>query len=348
MLRDQLITIDTVASRLETLGATLGHLNTLVRILGCLGVWQHFERLRSQAKPFDRVSFLKHIDAASSWAERYAAVEITHLKTSALKAEQVEGLTAELYANCWKNYSKDEFVETVDIFERRFRNKGVDPSKLIGKDCLDAGCGSGRFSIAMHYLGARRVTGIDLSSEAIDDARLRRDMLGISPESIEFQQSSLLKLPDEWGGRFEFVCSNGVMHHTTNPVQALTEVHRVMKRGASGFLFVYGAGGLHWLLVEWVRSVLKGVVSLDVRAILHLLDLPPGRIFHIMDHWFVPNYEYITAEEYEQRLLEAGFVDLYRLPRGLFLYDSSERMYLYPEDRDLFGDGELRYMVLKA
>lgn len=260
----------------------------------------------------------------------------------------VEGFTAELYAKCWTNYSNDEFAATANMFERRLRNNGVDPFSIAGKDCLDAGCGGGRFSIAMHYLGARQVTGVDLSHDAIADAQYRREVLGILPEAVEFRQSSLLELPGEWDKRFEFVCSNGVIHHTGDPVRALTEVHRVMKPSGTGFLFVYGAGGLHWLLVEWVRGALQGVYSLDVRAILHLLDLPSGRIFHIMDHWFVPNYEYITAEEYERRLLKAGFVDLFRLPRGLFLYDSSERMYLYPEDRDLFGDGELRYMVRKA
>jgi len=42
-----------------------------------------------------------------------------------------------------------------------------------GKRCLDAGCGGGRYSIALASLGAKDVIGVDLSRTLIADARRR-------------------------------------------------------------------------------------------------------------------------------------------------------------------------------
>ena len=50
-------------------------------------------------------------------------------------------------------------------------------------------------------------------------------------------------MPTEWSGRFDFVCSSGVPHHTLNPVKGLEEMFRVRELGARAYLFVYGASG---------------------------------------------------------------------------------------------------------
>ena len=157
----------------------------------------------------------------------------------------------------------------------------------------------------------------------------------------------MLSLPKDWQDSFDFIVSNGVLHHTLDPEAGLNELFRVLRPSGRAFIYVYGSGGLHWVMVDLIRRVLEGISGLDVRNVLHILDLPVGKIFHIMDHWFVPNYESITGDEFERRLLSAGFSDLQYLPRGLFLYDSSERMWRYPEDRDLMGEGDLRYLVAK-
>jgi ubiquinone/menaquinone biosynthesis C-methylase UbiE len=44
---------------------------------------------------------------------------------------------------------------------------------LAGRECLDVGCGWGQLSVAMHCMGASRVTGIDISDTAIAKNRER-------------------------------------------------------------------------------------------------------------------------------------------------------------------------------
>src|SRR5215216_2160507 len=45
------------------------------------------------------------------------------------------------------------------------------PSDLRGRAVLDAGCGSGRYLLHALRRGARRVVGVDLSSEMLAQAR---------------------------------------------------------------------------------------------------------------------------------------------------------------------------------
>lgn len=341
------IRLSDIDKKLKTLEKELQDCVMLARILACVGVWQKFEALRNMDAPFARKTMDQFIDNATIWTKRYHMTSKSRKAEKANPGSDVENYTGNLYAQCWIHYDEKQFVDTVNMFERRFRHNGIDPGIVKEKECLDAGCGGGRYTIAMSNLGAKHAVGVDISKDAIEDAKRRRQANGFLDKDVEFRVCSLLKLPGEWTGRFDFINCNGVLHHTTNPKAGLKELFRVLKPGGEAFIFVYGSGGLHWLLVDWVRGVLKDVAEADVRSILHLLGLPPGRIFHIMDHWFVPNYETLTAKEFESRLSSTGFEGIHKLPRGLFLYDSSERNFVYPEDRDLFGEGELRYIVRK-
>lgn len=341
------IGIKIVLAELSRLEDSLKEASSLARIIACVGVWQCFDKLRSEDRPFDRLKFVHTVRQAADWAPRWADKQGADSGQYPAEIGDVERFTGSLYAKSWVAYDQEEFLETTNFFEQRLRNNGVDVAFIRGARCLDAGCGGGRYAIALHNMGASFVNGIDISEEAIEDAIKRRNAYRMPEEQVTFNVGSVLALPEDWSNRFDFIISNGVLHHTVDPILGLAETFRVLKKGGSAFIYVYGSGGLHWEMVDFVRRVLYAVSDVDVRNVLHLLDLPVGKIFHIMDHWFVPNYETITREEFERRLGSAGFTQCQYLPRGLFLYDSSERLWRYPEDRDLMGEGDLRYMVKK-
>jgi SAM-dependent methyltransferase len=227
------------------------------------------------------------------------------------------------------------------------RNNNFDLRFIAGAKCLDAGCGGGRYSIALHKLGAAHVTGVDIGIEAINDAKRRRDALSISEDKIQFQNQSVLELPPEWDATFDFMVSNGVLHHTTDPKKGLHELSRVLRPGGKLFIMLYGSDSLEWALTDYLRDLLTGISEGEVRSVLSILDLPVGKIFHIMDRWFVPNYELIPAKEFEKRAKAAGFSKCIPMHRGLYLYDGSERKWRFPEDADIVGEGEIRYIVEK-
>ena len=82
-----------------------------------------------------------------------------------------------------------------------------------GTAVLDAGCGPGLVSEAFAAAGYR-VTGVDLSSEMIQRARIRCARFG---DRASFQQGSVLELPDD--ARFGAAVSRYVFHHVLDPAE---------------------------------------------------------------------------------------------------------------------------------
>lgn len=113
---------------------------------------------------------------------------------------------------------------------------------LSGRTFLDAGCGSGLFSLAAHRMGAR-VRSFDYDPESVAaTAELRRRF---APDSDwEITNGSVL---DEEGmsalGPFDIVYSWGVLHHTGDLWRALDVTARAVAPGGRLFVSVYNDQG---------------------------------------------------------------------------------------------------------
>ena len=72
----------------------------------------------------------------------------------------------------WKNLPSED-IEYNDLRVKEFLSfTKLKPEKsIVGKDCLDAGCGIGRYTYAMQKLGANKVNSLDISSEAIKNVK---------------------------------------------------------------------------------------------------------------------------------------------------------------------------------
>jgi SAM-dependent methyltransferase len=121
----------------------------------------------------------------------------------------------------WKNLpSKD-----IELNETRVKDflsfTKIKPDKFIkDKYCLDAGCGSGRFSYAMQKLGAKRVDSIDLSQEAI--AKCKND---VNPNAYVFNLMDLKPNPV-----YDFVLCWGVLNHVPDPRKGFSKVASQVKK----------------------------------------------------------------------------------------------------------------------
>ena len=302
------------------------------------------DALRSQDRPFDRTSFLQRIDDARTLAERLDPVQAAP-GAARTPRPPYETYVADLYSRCWAKYDDAAFARTVDMFTARLRLNDIELD-LGGAECLDAGCGSGRYTMAMAQAGAAHALGVDLSDRAVADAAARAERLGYGAR-VSFMQHSVIDLPPEWAERFDFVCSNGVVHHTPDPKTGLAEIHRVLKPGGRAFVMVYGVGGLFWALTDFCRDLLAAV-PLDVAdAWLAMRGTPAGKVFFCLDHWYTQYQERVTREEFEARLEALGFTAIRYLPRAM-VYDASERYERFPEERDLIGAPDMRYFVRKA
>ncbi|GAI39071.1 unnamed protein product, partial [marine sediment metagenome] len=108
--------------------------------------------------------------------------------------------------------------------------------EVRGKSVLDAGCGTGIFSIIFSNKGAGKVTGIDISEGSLETARSLKEKFRL--HNTEFQKQDMLHLPFE-NESFDIVWAWGTVHHTTDPFKAIEELIRVLKREGSLLLAVY-------------------------------------------------------------------------------------------------------------
>jgi len=130
-----------------------------------------------------------------------------------------------------------------------------------GEAILDYGCGPGNdvAGFAIHT-SARRIVGADVSPSAL---RLARHRVSLHPEAEG--RVELVRLTDDHtglpfaDGEFDFVSSQGVLHHTSDPLAILRELHRVLKPGGEGSIMVYNRDSVWFHLhVAWELLIRDG------------------------------------------------------------------------------------------
>lgn len=104
---------------------------------------------------------------------------------------------------------------------------------FAGKDVLDAGCGSGRWSYALSRLGAQ-VHAMDLTAAGPEALAAE---LG-EREDVRICQASLYEAPFP-PSSFDFVMSWGVLHHTPSTRAGFERIARLVKPGGTFYVMVY-------------------------------------------------------------------------------------------------------------
>jgi ubiquinone/menaquinone biosynthesis C-methylase UbiE len=118
-----------------------------------------------------------------------------------------------------------------------------------GLDVLDVGCGQG-IDLVEYLRAGARATGIDLTPRHVELARQHVEALDLTAtvvhgdaEHLPFQDAS-----------FDFVASNGVLHHTPDMPAALREIRRVLRPGGEVRIAVYNRRSFHY----WLSQVALG------------------------------------------------------------------------------------------
>jgi SAM-dependent methyltransferase len=215
--------------------------------------------------------------------------------------------------------------------EATFRVKtGLDARALADQLVLDAGCGGGRYTRLVGRHGAR-VVGLDLSNAVEKAANLCAGMA-----NVVIVQADLLQLPlDE--GRFDFVFSIGVLHHSPDPRRAFAQVARRVRPGGRLAVWLYRRNTPPQ---EWLNANLRALTTrLSSRTLERLctglgllggvpiLNKTLNKLANFSNHpdwtlrvcdnfdWYAPRYQsHHTVEELLSWFEAEGFRDLTILP----------------------------------
>lgn len=131
-------------------------------------------------------------------------------------------------------------------FERTLR----DCSPIQGRTVIDIGCGSGRYSVALALMGARRVCGVDFSPAMTELARSRAEKCGVA-DRCEFIVSDFESF--ETNERFDIGIAMGFMDYIEAPEFVLSKVTSLVTDTAF-FSFPSDAGFLAWQRRRRYRS----------------------------------------------------------------------------------------------
>lgn len=145
---------------------------------------------------------------------------------------------------------------------------------MDGLTFLDAGSGSGLFSLAAHRMGAR-VVSFDYDPDSISCTLTLRDREGVDSSLWRVERGSIL---DESYvrelGRFDIVYSWGVLHHTGDLWRALDIASETVKPGGLLGVAIYNDQGWlsnFWLNVKRFYNKYPGLRPIVVMAFLPYL-----------------------------------------------------------------------------
>lgn len=130
-------------------------------------------------------------------------------------------------------------------------------SGIKGKTILDAGCGGGILSEALAGAGAR-VTGIDISGEALAAARRHARASGLA---VDYLQATPETLAAQRPNRFDVVACMELLEHVPDPVPVVQACAALAKPGGDVFFSTISRTPLAYLLVILAAERVLGLAE---------------------------------------------------------------------------------------
>jgi ubiquinone/menaquinone biosynthesis C-methylase UbiE len=161
-----------------------------------------------------------------------------------------------------------------------------------GKDILEVGCGTGRFSLFLMEIG-KGAALVDLSVEMLKVTQEKLQQNSLLPFSGT--NASIYHLPFR-AGTFDCVLTINVFNHLEMPSVALCELARVLKLGGKLVMNFANRYSYFWpaafVITRRQRAISKGVFSswLSRTEIARYLEDAGFRVIRTIGHVHIPPY----------------------------------------------------------
>ena len=161
---------------------------------------------------------------------------------TATHTQQIERGERFAFGKNWQGYLKVFTEERLEEARTSLRDM-LQVDNLKGKRFLDAGCGSGLFSLAAYTLGAE-VHSFDFDPDSVECAKQLRSRQLENVVQWQVEDGSVLdEAYLESLGTFDVVYSWGVLHHTGAMWRALELVQRRVRASGKFFVSIYNDQG---------------------------------------------------------------------------------------------------------
>jgi ubiquinone/menaquinone biosynthesis C-methylase UbiE len=184
---------------------------------------------------------------------------VTAQPKKAYKGLAMEGLIARWYT---RNTGKD-------IAPFRKVAQQIAQQLPAGSAVLEVAPGPGFFAIALAQLGSYRIVGLDISKSFV---RIATDNAAKAGVAVTFREGNASSMPFE-SDSFDFIYCRAAFKNFSEPVQALREMHRVLKPGGKAIIHdmrrdaspeaikatvqEMGLGWFNSLLTRWILRWLR-------------------------------------------------------------------------------------------
>lgn len=127
---------------------------------------------------------------------------------------------------------------------------------LQGKKVLEIGSGGGGHSCIFKRYGAE-VTAVDITPERVISTGMKLALLkGGSGNALQTDAENLPFSDDS----FDYVYSNGVLHHSVDTEKCIAEVHRVLKPGGTTVIMLYSRISAAYMFNILPRGIVTGEI----------------------------------------------------------------------------------------
>ena len=161
-----------------------------------------------------------------------------------------------------------------------------------GKTVLDVGCGMGRNPYWIAKEGAKHVMAIDFDDESL--AAARKNLSAFS--NVEVRKISVYDLSASDIQTFDRVTCIGVLHHLSDPTEALQRMWSCVAPGGELILWCYAQAGNRLLvpLIQSIRAVGSRLPMIASRTFAKSLTLAAWPVIYFLP-WKTEYYKNLKA-----------------------------------------------------